>query len=261
MSEANWFFARYRQQHGPMTLDAVRGQAAAGAFQREDLVWREGMADWVEASQVPELADALAAAPDEAAYEIRPDQPAQTPAAYADPYAAAYPAGAYPGVAQPGGVLNYGTYQSPVGTHQVHYGGFWIRFVAAIVDGLITAVPNFVFTFLAEFAAATSAPAGSPARVAFGMSVLINVISIVIGWLYEAMFTTSTYQATPGKMLFGLKVVDLQGNRIAFGRATGRHFAKYVSALICSIGYIMAAFDERKRGLHDQLAGTLVVYK
>lgn len=257
MSEATWFFARYGQQYGPMTLDALRGQAAAGAFQREDLVWREGMADWVEAGQVPDLADALVATPSGTPYDLNPDQAAQSPGGYSDAYA-----GAYPGVAQPGGVLSYGTYQSHIGSQQVHYGGFWIRFVAAFIDGVITAVPNFLFGFFAELAAQTTpTPAGAPAQVALGLSVLINVISIVIAWLYEAMFTASTYQATPGKMLVGLKVVDLQGNRISFARATGRHFAKIISGIICGIGYIMAAFDERKRGLHDQMASTLVVYK
>ena len=257
MSEANWFFARFGQQHGPMTLDAMRAQAAAGAFQREDLVWREGMPDWIEAGQVPELADAIVAAAGGTPYELSPGQAPQAPGGYADPYA-----GAYPGVAQPGGVLSYGTYQSAIGSPQVHYGGFWIRFVAAFVDGVITAVPNFLFGFFAEMAA-PMAPTGTgaPTQAAMGLSVLINVISIVIAWLYEAMFTASTYQATPGKMLVGLKVVDLNGNRISFARATGRHFAKIVSGIICGIGYIMAAFDERMRGLHDQMASTLVVYK
>jgi uncharacterized RDD family membrane protein YckC len=87
------------------------------------------------------------------------------------------------------------------------------------------------------------------------------VASLVIGWLYEAMFTSSSYQATPGKMAVGIKVIDLEGNRIGFGRATGRHFAKILSSIICLFGYFMAAWDERKRALHDQIASTYVVYK
>jgi uncharacterized RDD family membrane protein YckC len=59
-------------------------------------------------------------------------------------------------------------------------------------------------------------------------------------------------------MIFGLKVTDLYGNRISFERATGRHFAKILSAMILCIGYLMVAFTERKQGLHDLLAGTLV---
>jgi uncharacterized RDD family membrane protein YckC len=59
-------------------------------------------------------------------------------------------------------------------------------------------------------------------------------------------------------MIFGLKVTDLNGQRISFERATGRHFAKWLSSLILFIGYIMAGFSERKQALHDLLAGTLV---
>jgi uncharacterized RDD family membrane protein YckC len=89
----------------------------------------------------------------------------------------------------------------------------------------------------------------------------MNVVSIVIAWLYEAMFTASSYQATPGKMAVGLRVVDQYGQRLGFGRATGRHFAKILSGLICAIGYIMAGWDERKQALHDKLASTYVIYK
>ncbi|MGA9497765.1 MAG: RDD family protein, partial [Terriglobales bacterium] len=81
---------------------------------------------------------------------------------------------------------------------------------------------------------------------------------IFSSWLYEAFMESSSYQATLGKMIFGMKVTDLYGNRISFGRATGRHFAKWLSGMILGIGYIMVAFTERKQGLHDLLAGTLV---
>jgi len=59
-------------------------------------------------------------------------------------------------------------------------------------------------------------------------------------------------------MALSMKVTDLQGNRISFARATGRHFAKYISAMILLIGYIMAGFTERKQALHDMITGTLV---
>ena len=70
---------------------------------------------------------------------------------------------------------------------------------------------------------------------------------------------SSSLQATLGKMIFGMKVTDLNGNRISFARATGRHFAKYLSSMILFIGYIMAGFTERKQALHDMIAGTLVI--
>ena len=75
------------------------------------------------------------------------------------------------------------------------------------------------------------------------------------------MLESSANQATVGKMALGIQVTDLQGNRISFGRALGRTLAKILSGLILLIGYIMAAFTEKKQGLHDMIAGTLVVKK
>jgi uncharacterized RDD family membrane protein YckC len=87
----------------------------------------------------------------------------------------------------------------------------------------------------------------------------VTFILLLFGsWLYEAFMESSSYQATLGKMIFGMKVTDLAGNRISFERATGRHFAKWLSAMILLIGYIMVGLTERKQGLHDLLAGTLV---
>jgi len=69
----------------------------------------------------------------------------------------------------------------------------------------------------------------------------------------------SEKQATLGKMAMGLIVTDDNNQRLTFGRATGRHFAKYLSGLALGIGFVMAAFTERKQALHDMIAGTLVV--
>jgi uncharacterized RDD family membrane protein YckC len=81
----------------------------------------------------------------------------------------------------------------------------------------------------------------------------------VVSWLYSALMERSSKQATLGKMALGIRVTDLDGNRIGFGKATGRYFAKILSALILGIGFLMVAFTQRKQGLHDMLAGTLVM--
>jgi uncharacterized RDD family membrane protein YckC len=86
-----------------------------------------------------------------------------------------------------------------------------------------------------------------------------TLVSIVVNWIYEALMTSSSKQATVGKMVFGLVVTDTQGARLSFLHATGRHFAKFLSALTLLIGYIMAAFTERKQALHDFIAGTYVL--
>jgi uncharacterized RDD family membrane protein YckC len=142
----------------------------------------------------------------------------------------------------------------------VGYGGFWIRVVAAIIDAiLLRVVVAPVGMIFGGLGLAGGMMGGIPH---VGMGLLgggITIILLVFGsWLYEALMESSSYQATLGKMIFGMKVTDLSGNRISLGRATGRHFAKWLSAMILFIGYIMVGFTERKQGLHDLLAGTLV---
>ena len=81
----------------------------------------------------------------------------------------------------------------------------------------------------------------------------------VLGWLYFALCESSAWQATPGKRVLGLRVTDLEGRRLGFARATGRYFGKLLSAFFLCIGFLMVAWTQRKQGLHDLLAQTLVL--
>ena len=90
---------------------------------------------------------------------------------------------------------------------------------------------------------------------------LYYLIAISINWLYFALMESSANRATVGKMALGIIVTDMQGNRISFARATGRYFAKFLSAMILLIGYIMAGLTEKKQALHDKIADTLVIPK
>jgi uncharacterized RDD family membrane protein YckC len=86
-------------------------------------------------------------------------------------------------------------------------------------------------------------------------------LCIFIGgsWLYSALMESSSWQATLGKRALGLRVTDEHGERMSFAHATGRYFSKLLSAMTLGIGYLMVAFTDRKRGLHDMIANTLVV--
>ncbi len=141
----------------------------------------------------------------------------------------------------------------------VGYGGFWIRVVAAIIDSVILRVVVAPIGLIFGGIGFASRMSGLPHR---GLAILgggLTSIFLLFGsWLYSALMESSSYQATLGKMILGMKVTDLAGNRITFERATGRHFAKYLSAMILLVGFLMVAFTERKQGLHDILAGTLV---
>lgn len=153
----------------------------------------------------------------------------------------------------------------PIAQTGVRYGGFWIRVVAAIVDVILVRI--VIFPFKAIFGLGGLAMGGfdpdgfrhgfALPYAIFGGGTLI-LLTVAASWLYEALMESSSYQATLGKMMFGMKVTDLYGNRISFARATGRHFAKIISGMILCIGFIMVGFTERKQGLHDMIAATLV---
>lgn len=148
------------------------------------------------------------------------------------------------------------------------YGGFWIRFLAHVVDHIIlgaVAAPLFFVMVLptilriAQQADRDQEP--SPELIiTIVSSVFVYIALAFVGqWLYEALLTSSSWQGTIGKKILRLKVVDEAGNRIGFGRATGRFFAKILSSMFFCIGFIMIGFTERKTGLHDMLAGTRVL--
>jgi uncharacterized RDD family membrane protein YckC len=84
-------------------------------------------------------------------------------------------------------------------------------------------------------------------------------LGVVAPWLYEALMVSSSNEATLGKMALGLRVTDENGKRLTFTHATGRHFAKYLSALLLGAGYVVAAFTDRKQALHDLILKTYVV--
>jgi uncharacterized RDD family membrane protein YckC len=139
------------------------------------------------------------------------------------------------------------------------YGGFWIRLMAYLIDGIML---NVVFWVVALVIGVKPIPT-DPATMNSPDMMLemgkFEVAALVLTWLYFALMESSPRGATVGKMVCGLRVVDQQGNRISFARATGRFFAKFISGMILLIGYLMVAFTDRKRGLHDIMAGTLVV--
>jgi uncharacterized RDD family membrane protein YckC len=216
-----WYYAVQGQRVGPVDAEAVRRALASGQIHGGDAVWREGMGEWVPASSVPELMQAGGG------------PVGTTPLGY--------------------GVMNYAQ-------PDVRYAGFWLRALAAIIDGIITGVAGGIVG--AIIGAIAGAAGGGPGTNTWsGVEVLLNVSGILIAWLYGALMESSATQATLGKMALGLKVTDEAGARLSFGRATGRHFGKILSGIILGIGFIMAAFTEKKQGLHDMLAGTLVVKK
>ena len=153
----------------------------------------------------------------------------------------------------------------------VTYAGFWLRFVAYLLDSIIIGFAVMVlfvplFFLMGGAAMLEGLPRHGervdPAQfMAFFSSVLtLVVLSSVAKWLYYAYLESGEKQATWGKQALGIYVTDLAGLRVTFGRATGRFFARIVTGLIpLGIGFIMAGFTERRQALHDMIASTLVL--
>lgn len=135
----------------------------------------------------------------------------------------------------------------------MHYAGFWQRFIASIIDAIIVSLTSMVMGFTLGLLFGLLGGIDNELANTIG-----GLLGFILSWLYAALLESSSKQATYGKTIMGLRVSDINGKPISFLRATGRHFAKYISAIIFSIGFIMVAFTSKKQGLHDMLAGTVV---
>lgn len=155
-----------------------------------------------------------------------------------------------------------------------NYAGFWLRLVAIIIDGIIIGVAqSFIFVpILAAlglgFASSVETMDISDPDQAAGMMASVMalmggywILSLTIQILYSTLMESSKLQATVGKLALGLKVTDLQGNKLDFVKALVRNLCKIISNFTLLIGYIMAGFTEKKQALHDMIASTLVLKK
>ncbi len=223
-------------------------------------------------------ANAAMAAARAAAGVEAPTAPAPNPAVSAPPAApasagpAATPAYGPPPPAFPGGSAPaaYGSpayglapYAPPASSF-AGYAGFWRRVGAYLIDSLVLFFALLVVSFL--FGVVYGVILGLQGQASFNQQQLASIltapiygISLLSSWLYYTLFESSAWQATLGKRAIGILVTDTTGQRISWGRANGRYFAKLISSLICGLGYLPAAFSQRKQALHDMIASTLVV--
>lgn len=159
-------------------------------------------------------------------------------------------------------------YSAPAYRAGVQYAGFWLRFVAYLIDSMVASVAFVILlipilVFSGAMAAIGRLSNGEdPGDVAaLVVSILAGVALLAAGaWLYYALLESSSWQGTIGKKALSLKVTDMSGNPVTFGRASGRFFARFITELIpLRIGYILAGFTEKKQAIHDMIASCLVV--
>lgn len=146
----------------------------------------------------------------------------------------------------------------------MEYAGFWVRLGAKFIDGIIMGLVNMLVSFMGGFMAATSFTPGAEQGALNSKQVIVigivYIVQISFTAAYSAFFV-GKFAATPGKMACGIKVVTADGGAVSYARALGRHFAEFLSSLTLLIGYIMAAFDDEKRTLHDRICNTRVIRK
>ena len=135
------------------------------------------------------------------------------------------------------------------------YGGFWLRAGACFVDMAVILLPSLLARSLAYYLIQQTLPSATVLQI----QVTGFCVSLLISWTYYASFLSSAWQATVGKRVCSLKVVDYDGKRISFGRATGRYFGAWLSSLPLGIGFLMITWTRRRQALHDFLAETLVI--
>jgi uncharacterized RDD family membrane protein YckC len=271
----NWFYVQNGAQAGPVDDAQLDELARAGTVSADSLVWREGMANW-EPYRTARGGTAAAAPP---AFPSL-----ATPEAAARPVAGIPAAGgracAQCGLIFPESdvVTLAGQYVcancKPVALQRMRegtwmsgsrrYAGFWIRFAALFIDGLIVSVVFYAVAIPLGFGVLGTNLGNDPSMADLGvmMSFLAiwTLVSLAANMAYHVFFLTK-YSATPGKLLLGLKVIRSDGGPISLGRAIGRFFANMLSMIVMYIGYLMAAFDGEKRALHDHICDTRVVYK
>ncbi len=147
------------------------------------------------------------------------------------------------------------------------YAGFLLRLVAYIIDsfilsfalGIVLAAIGVAMGVGFENFSDPSNMAGQMMLASFITTAAVG--SLLVSWLYYALLESGKNQGTIGKMVLNLKVTDMNGDPVSFGRASIRFFGKFLSSAILYIGYFMIGFTEKSQGLHDMIAGCLVLKK
>lgn len=138
--------------------------------------------------------------------------------------------------------------------------GFWIRALAVLIDTIACQLVTLALVLPLGFAVGWGmADSADFARVEAGVGSLATLMAMALQWLWFTVGESSRWQGSLGKKVLGLRVTDLHGQRIGFGRANARYWSKILSGMLFFIGFLMVAFTAQKQGLHDKIASTLVL--
>lgn len=257
-----WYYAEGQQRQGPLPVQEIRQRFQRGQLNLDTLVWREGMAQWAALRQVVDelglqtLADASTTAAS-GGFDLRDDYAAIDNGTAPLPGTGALSSSPYSAPAAAGD----SSHGQPIAGGEVVYAGFWKRVAAYMIDYFVLAIPGGIIGAIigVVLGASMGAFGGGDTAIEIVAQLASALINLGIGMAYYTWFHASQGGATLGKMAVGIKVVRSNGERLTKGRAFGRYWAAMLSSVTLGIGFLMAAFTERKQGLHDMICDTLVV--
>ena len=237
----DWYYAENNQRRGPVSEVEFNELLRTGRVTAENQVWREGWQDWTPlgaAGAQATIDGAITARCAECGQAFPTTEMVQYENSWVCP------------TCKP--IFFQKIKEGVTTVRGANYAGFGIRFAAKFLDGVIIGVPGWILQF-----ATISAFNNDPDTA---------TIAMLVGWLVSMALNITyytwmhgTWGATVGKMACGLRVVTASGGKIGYGLAVGRFFAEMVSGIILYIGYIMAAFDDEHRALHDRICSTRVI--
>ena len=249
----SWYYVQGDQKVGPITKADLKSLVATKKITAKTRVWRPGMQGWQELGQVARRQPPAPAptANDEAS--SRQAVCSECGQSHAEENMIGFENAWVCAACKPYFVQKIKEGLSVAG--HMDYAAFWPRFGAIFLDGIILSMLNFFLQLPVAFLAS---PTGPRAGAFIVVQLVLFLLQIVMPAAYTSWFL-GKYAATPGKMAFKLKVVSSDGSRISYLRGLGRHFAKWISWMILGIGFLMAAFDDEKRTLHDRICDTRVI--
>ena len=235
-----WFYIDNGERRGPLSDTELSELNRTGKIDTSTMVWREGWSDWRKFGEANSLAVATAEGT-AACIECGKVFPSSEMIQYEGSWVCA--------TCKP--VFFQKVKEGVAISGAMHYAGFWIRFTAKFIDNIILQILFVPMRFITGIA---STDPNAQLRIFF----LTVAITMGVTAAYQIFFV-GKFGATPGKMALRLRIVRPNGDKLTYGRACGRYFAELLSSLTLLIGYIMAAFDEQKRALHDRICDTRVI--
>ncbi len=249
----NLYYADGDQQVGPIGKAELQSLIKTKKVNARTLVWQDGMESWQELGVFVRSQRNKNTRPNQVAVPLKQSVCAECGQAVAAEEMIRFNDARVCATCKPLFIQKIKEGVSVAGA--LNYAGFWTRFGAVVIDGCII----WIFSMILFIPLGIFMPTSSDNPfVALSFMPVIMLLQYAIPAAYDTWFV-GKYGATPGKMACKLKIVVADGTPVSYSRALGRHFAKWLSSIILGIGFLMAAFDDERRTLHDRICETRVV--